>query len=206
MKNNVLICFLSCKKNNNLWEKLLNINNSIIFFGDPEINEPFIFKDNILTLKCNDTYDYLPVKIYLMIKAILKIRKFNNITHILKIDDWDTKVDNNTHNKLKYTNLTHYCGQNIINKYLGERKYHFNKCPLNSIWNNKMYNGNFVPWADGGCGYILSRVAMNIISIQRLTINKIYNNMIYEDVMIALLLYKSKIFPKKIPKIIIADK
>tara|TARA_B110001450_G_scaffold199823_1_gene188664 strand:- start:238 stop:717 length:480 start_codon:yes stop_codon:yes gene_type:complete len=156
---------MSCKKNDNLWGKLLKYNiNSIIFFGDPEINEPFTYKDNILTLKRNDTYDYLPVKIYLMIKAILKIPKFNDITHILKIDDWDTKIDNNIHNKIKNIKLSNYCGQRLNSRTsISNTKWHFNKCPLDSIWNNKKYEGKYVPWLDGGCGYILSRNAMNII-------------------------------------------
>ena len=207
MENNTLIVFLSCKKNNHLWDKLLGINiNSIIFYGDPEINEPFIYKDRILTLKCKDTYDYLPVKIYSMINSILKIPDFSNITHILKVDDWDTKVDENIHDEIKKINISDFCGQKLINRCVGGRRYHFGKCPINSIWHKREYKGNFVPWFDGGNGYILSRNAMNIISNENMTENEIHISHIYEDVMIALILHKHNIFPKKIKKIIIGDK
>jgi hypothetical protein len=207
MNNNILVVFLSCKKNNNLWEKLLNINiNSIIFYGNPEINEPFIYKNRILTLKCNDTYDFLPVKVYLMIKNILKIPEFNDITHILKIDDWDTKIDNNMYIKLKDINLSDYCGQQLNNKYNGDKRWHFNKCPIDSIWHNKEYDGKFVPWLDGGCGYILSKNAMNIISNSNISELEIYENIIYEDLMIAIILHKNNIYPKHIRQIIIGDK
>ena len=126
----------------------------IIFYGDPNINQPFIYKDRILTLKCEDTYDFLPVKVYLMVKAILKIPEFNSHTHILKIDDWDTKITDNIHDVLKSIQLFDYCGQKC-NTRDGMRSWHFNKCPLNSIWHNKLYTGKYVPWLDGGCGYIL---------------------------------------------------
>jgi hypothetical protein len=207
MDNNTLIVFLSCKKNNRLWKNLLDISiNSIIFYGDNEIDEPFIFNNRILTLKCHDTYDYLPVKIYCMINAILKISEFKNITHILKVDDWDTKVDQNIHNELKLIELSDYSGQKLNEQYFGDRKYHYNKCPIDSIWHNNIYRGEFVPWFDGGCGYILSRNAMNIISTEYTSVSDIHKLHIYEDTMIAIVLRKHNIFPKKIKKIIVGDK
>jgi hypothetical protein len=204
---NTLVVFLSCKKNNKLWDKLLNIDiNSILFYGDNEIDKPFIFNNRILTLKCKDTYDYLPVKIYLMIKAILQIEEFKNITHIIKVDDWDTKIDNNIHNKLERIVLSDYCGQKFNNQFFGDRRYHYNKCPIDSIWHNTIYRGEYVPWLDGGCGYILSRNAMNIISNEYTSVSDIHKSHIYEDTMIALILRKHHIFPKKINKIIVGDK
>ena len=204
-EKNLLVCFLSCKKNNHLWEGLSNYNfNKIIFCGDPDINEPYIFNNNILTLKCGDTYDYLPVKIYLMIKAVLEIPEFKNITHILKIDDWDTKIDNDITKKIDEINLHDYCGQQLHKDFFGMRNYHFNKCPKDSMWNDKKYEGDFVPWLDGGSGYILSKHAMQIIDNEFKSTDKIYENHIYEDVMIALILRKNAILPIVIEKIIIA--
>ena len=111
---NILICYLSCKKNDNLWENLLNKHtNSIIFYGNPNLEKNFTYKNRILTLKCEDTYDYLPVKIFLMIKYILKIQEFENITHIFKVDDYDTNVDKNINNKLNTIKLHDFCGQII---------------------------------------------------------------------------------------------
>ena len=113
--NNVLIVFLSCKKNSHLWDDLLKLrDNSIIFYGDENIKDDYILKDRILTLKCKDTYDHLPTKIVLMIKSILEIEEFKNITHIFKIDDYDTILPKNLNLQLFY--LNDYCGQELIKK------------------------------------------------------------------------------------------
>lgn len=207
MENKLLIVFLSCKKHNELWNKLLETtSNSIIFYGDPEITEPFIYKNRILTLKCNDTYDFLPVKVYLMIKTVLKIPELNNFSHILKIDDYDTKINNSIHDTIKDITLYDYCGQHLHNHCSGNRKWHLMKCPENSMWRYKKYNGKYVPWLDGGCGYILSKKSLNIISNMNLSVSEIYKNYIYEDIMIALFLYNNNIFPIEILKIIKGDK
>jgi hypothetical protein len=203
----LLIVFLSCYKNNHLWNNLLKtVSNCIIFCGNPDINEEFIFKDKILTLKCPDTYDYLPLKTFLMIKAVLNIPEFNNITHIFKVDDHDTRVDANINNAIEnIPSIAHidYCGQNINNHYYGNREWHFNKCPLDSIWHNKSYSGPYVPWVDGGCGYILSRKALHLICKE--TIDEVKEH-IYEDLMIALILHSNNIHPIKIQNIISGDK
>ncbi len=207
MKNKLLIVFLSCKKNYPLWNRLLTeTKNSIIFYGDPEITDQFIYKNKILTLKCNDTYDYLPVKIYLMINSILKIPELNGFSHILKIDDRDTKIDNSIHYKINEVVLSDYCGQYLHNHYSGNRRWHLKKCPLDSIWCNKQYDGEYVPWIDGGCGYILSKKALEIISSINMSLQEIYEKNIYEDLMIALILHNNNIYPKEIPKIIEGDK
>jgi len=203
----LLVCFLSCKKNQHLWERLSSFSfNKIIFCGDPNIDEPYILNNNILTLKCGDTYDYLPVKIFLMIRAVLEIPEFKNITHILKIDDWDTKIDDNIDKKIQFIDLADYSGQNIHRAYGGPRCWHFNKCPKKSIWHSKKYEGKYVPWLDGGCGYILTKNAMSVINQEFTSDNEVYNNHIYEDVMVALILRNNGIYPKVIEKIIIGDK
>lgn len=208
--NKVLICFMSCRKNNRIWKRLLNNNpinnnfNKLIFVGDSTINQPFIFKNNILIVKCEDSYDYLPVKVYLMIQAILKIPRFNNITHILKVDDHDTIIQYNFLNFLnRRITFPDYCGQKIQNYQNGNRLWHMNKCPFNSRWFNKEYEGNFSTWIDGGSGYILSKEAMKLIVSKRLPISTIHENFIYEDLMIALILKNYNIFPRQIAKIII---
>ena len=82
---NPLIVILSCQKNANLWDKLkAKSPNSIIFCGDPKLSSNYLIRDRILYLKCEDTYDHLPSKIYMMISAILEIEMFSTITHIFK--------------------------------------------------------------------------------------------------------------------------
>ena len=203
--NNVLVCFMSCMKNKELWENLLSHNlNSLIFVGDPNISEQFIYKDRILTLKCEDTYEYLPVKVYMMINAILNIPDFDDITHIYKIDDHDTKIPDNLNEMLKTIKLYDYCGQNI--NYRGPRNWHIGKCSHNNPWNEKIYKGKYKPWCDGGCGYLLSKKAMNYINECNLNREKIHDIYIYEDLMISLLLIDKKIYPNEIEDIINGDK
>jgi hypothetical protein len=210
---NPLIVILSCQKNANLWDKLKAKNpNSIIFCGDPKLSSNYLIRDRILYLKCEDTYDHLPNKIYMMISAILEIEMFSTITHIFKIDDHDTKFDKDLINKIKDIKSTtkNYCGQKVSSSVTSNeawlcRKYHYNKCPVTSIWHNKPYLGKYRTWCDGGCGYLLSRYAMKIISFELKQIN-IYENHIYEDVMIGNTLYKYNIEPEKIDNIIVGDK
>ena len=83
--------------------------------------------------------------------------------------------------------------------------WHFGKCPIDSFWHNKKYPGEFVDYIEGGAGWILSRKSMKIIRDTRLKKNHIYKNHIYEDIMLALLLRKNNIFPKRIPYIIESD-
>lgn len=206
----ILIVQMTCKKNKHLWNKLLNrVSNSIIFYGNPNLKHPYLFKDRVLQVKCQDTYDYLPDKVLLMIKAVLKIVYFNNITHILKIDDHDTSINNKVFNILNSIKLYDYCGQQVsrptdnIHYNSQFRKYHYGKCPKKSYWDNKIYRGNFCHYCLGGSGYLLSRKSMNILS--KTYSSKIYKTYIYEDVMIALFLKKKNIYPNKIKKIILDE-
>ena len=202
-KINPLIVVLSCQKNKHIWSKIINknIKNLIIFCGDPNLKSNYLYKNNILYLKCEDTYDHLPTKIYMMINAILDIDDFSSITHIFKLDDHDTVFDNNIIKKIKSLKRENmdYSGQNICD--VLDSKWHYNKCPKSSIWHNKPYSGDYVPWADGGCGYLLSRKSMGLIK-NNLSKNEIYKKHIYEDMMIALVLHNFNISPKKINNII----
>ena len=211
-----LIVILSCQQNEHLWDELLaRDKNVIIFCGDETLETDFILDNRILYLKCKDTYDHLPEKVYKMISSILKIPEYNNITHIMKIDDHDTYFNSKTNNIIKNTvnNHINYCGQTVQqyrkphNSYRGNNKWHFNKCPKNSIWYNFPYLGEYTPWVDGGCGYILSRKSMNLIKDNfKDDVSQIYKNHIYEDLMIGLVLRKYKIYPIKVNKLISGDK
>ena len=207
---NPLIVIMSCHKKSYLWSNLKKkINkNLIIFCGDPGLKSNYLYKDRILYLKCEDTYEHLPTKVYMMIIAILDINEFSSITHIFKLDDYDTKFDNTLINKIKHLKITgkNYCGQKVhYCPFNYDTKYHYNKCSKTSIWYNKEYKGNYVSWCDGGCGYLLTRHSMKLIK-NSLSKENIYKNHIYEDVMIALTLYKNNIQPTKIYNIIGGDK
>jgi hypothetical protein len=209
----LLTCVLSCQKNKELWPEILSRlqENIIIFSGGSDISylDP---TGKLLYLNCNDFYEGLPEKIICMIEQVLKLKEFNDVTHILKIDDHDTmftKDSIQTILKLKELNEYEYLGQNIqtVHPFIGgNRSYHFRKVTPGSYWDSRPYNGPYTDWADGGCTYILSRKALEIIhsKYNSSQLTKLRQNEIYEDLMIAKLLLP--IVPKKVSYNIKGDK
>ena len=214
-KINPLVVVMSCNKNRDLWKDILQCSsNCIIFTGNPDLDTEYKLVDRVLYLKCEDTYDHLPTKVYRMICSILDMEIFFKYTHIFKIDDHDTQFNDQTITNIKNIiyklkkigRMTDYLAQQINflqkrTKFLHKSTYHFGKCPKTSYWYQREYNGYATSWCDGGCGYILSKRAMDTIR-NRIHIDTIYKTHIYEDVMIALLLKKGHIVPTKIPPII----
>lgn len=213
----VLPVILSCLKNKHLWQNLLTKHQYSIIFCGAKINREYILHGRILYLNCDDNYEGLPEKIICMINAILQIKRFSHITHIIKIDDHDTNMSNlkqNLNSMRPIINANDYLGQSINYQQLkyGEFKgvvdWHFNKCSKKSHWYNKLYTGIYTPWADGGCGYILSVNAMRLINSKYGPKDKeiVSKNHIFEDLMIALILYEHNIHPVKIDNVIVGDK
>jgi len=138
-----------------------------------------------------------------MINEILYNPKFSDVTHILKIDDYEAM--NLTEEKIQhlysYNEIkeNHYIGQDLMTCDGNDsaRRYHYGKVTPNSEWDNKPYLGPFVDWFNGGKTYILSRYAMSCINSKYNTSNLdiVYRRDIYEDLMIAKCLYKHRIFP-----------
>ena len=82
-----------------------------------------------------------------------------------------------------------YAGK--VNPHPGNRNWHIGRCSKDCKFNNMPYAGIYVPWCEGGVGYILSRNAIN-----RLPDNINYRDHIYEDVMIAIFLKENNISPQ----------
>lgn len=213
-KINILVVVLSCVKNKHLWDDIKKrTNNKLIIITGSDKNENFYDeKYKILYLKCNDLYDGLPEKIICMIDQVLKNEEFKDITHIIKIDDHDTFFTNkNIHNlyKCKKLLLFDYLGQkiNTCNKE-NKGKYHFGKVPENSYWYNREASVPNIQYLDGGCIYILSRRAMEIINkkYNPSNIDTIRVNEIYEDVMVAKILNEHGIQPYQMNLGMIGDK
>ena len=209
----LLVIFLSCKKNKHTWDKIkeLNLDNYLIITGK-NMNENYKLENNILYMNCNDLYDGLPEKIIFMINYILNQKNYSNITHVLKIDDHDNKINNNTINLInKYKEIINsydYIGQKINTGSKIIKRWHFKKLSEKSRWYRKEYNGDYTPWADGGCSYILSRRSMNYInSIYNLdNLEELRNYHIFEDLMVALVLKKFNIKPHKLTYGVKGDK
>jgi len=153
-----------------------------------------------LYLKCSDTYEGLSEKMMCAINFILTSKYFENITHILKVDDHDTDFDLQTIKEisLKHKNILNsenYVGQNYVPINLLGRQHHFGKVSTNSIWFNKEYNGPVVPYLGGGETYILSKKALICLNENK---NMHYQFGSYEDVMMGFILNKYNIFPYKL--------
>jgi len=206
----ILVCIMSCMQNKELWANKLKIyDNSIIFVGGAKET----YYDNlnrVLYLNCNDLYDGLVEKMILLIEIVVKFGFFNDITHILKIDDHDTKFNENNITDLYNNELVinnDYVGQKI-NKCIPNETWHYGKVSEESFWFNKPYNKGRACWLDGGCGYILSKKAMQIINLEynSSNINILNKEEIYEDVTIGKILKKKGILPVLCDFNIIGDK
>jgi len=211
---NILVVVVSCNKHWHLWEGIKNrTNNDLIIITGSNKNENWYDKDGrIYYLKCSDLYDGLPEKIIVMIEQVLHNPEFNHITHIIKIDDHDNYFNDETiKNLYSYHELKQY-------NYLGQKKncwnnhttgnYHFGKVPENSYWYDRVADISNVTYFDGGCSYILSRKAMEIINrnYNSSNINKLRKEEIYEDLMIGKILQNNNIEPYQINYGIIGDK
>ena len=198
----VLTIVISCEKHRNLWKDILDkqIDNLIIVCGG-KFTTDFSLRDNILFLNCRDTYDGLPEKVICAHNAIANLERFNEITHILKVDDHDTIFTNDCIKRIeKYgeplLSKNHYIGQHIYSRCIGG--HHIDRCP-NSRWNKRLYEGDNTSYASGGFSYILDRFASQklIDEYSALDLKQIREKHIYEDLMVALIMKKHNIIPTK---------
>ena len=186
----LLYLFVSCKKNINnsnnrinTMMKRLKIKDYIIIVGGDENK----YNDNthILHINCNDHYEGLPEKIIKTYNFIYKNPIFSKYTFLVKMDD-DTIINKPINN----LDLCDYGGY-INNNPNSSRDWHIGKCNNKSVWNNKQYDGIFVPYCLGGYSYILSfRILSYFVNINN------YNDEIYEDLFIGKILNRNKIYPK----------
>jgi len=182
-----LIFIDSLKDINNILKK----KNIIFVISNPNIDDEYTFKNNILTIKCNNTFDYLQFKTFFTFQTILQIKELNMYTHIVKINynkNLNVYISPTiTSDKLKDIN---YCGKKLNT--VIERDWHFDKCPIYSSWYEKKYDGKCVPYIDGNSGYILSRHSLILICREKF---KEIKNHIYDDLMISIILSKHNITP-----------
>lgn len=217
----LLVLVLSCASHADLWPaKLEAFPDTVIAVGDPELKTDYELKDGILRLRCSDQYDALPEKVVYAIHAILRLPDFRTVTHLLKTDDHDNSYTATDIERVAgYSELRehHYMGVMIHGEKECEeimttdaynvRQYHFGKVSETSRWHNRPYTGEYVPWADGGQGYVVDRVAMRCINRQRnlRTISQVRDEEVFEDVMVAKLLRNFGILPAKALKLIEGD-
>jgi hypothetical protein len=140
----------------------------------------------LLRLPCNDTYAGLPDKVFHLYQAFLEDENFLRFTHLAKLDEDMTLLQ-----PIPGALLPDYGG--VIERKPGSRCWHLGKCP-GSPWNDRLYEGPFVPWALGGTGYILSKNACQAV-VQTAQPSE----EIYEDVMVGKALRAQGILPSWLP-------
>ena len=194
----ILVVVLSCKKNQDLWPRILerNVPNLIILCGGSEETK---LKEKILFLKCKDTYDGLSEKVIMAYDYFLNSSNIK-FTHILKADDHDTEftseqICNIQGNFKDILKSHHYIGQRIITPCMIGRTHHYNKVPKDSQWHNIPFNGPAISYLGGGETYILSKYAINLIINNKDEFHK-YGGL--EDIMIGSILLKYDIHPYKL--------
>lgn len=141
--------------------------------------------DKVVTVNCNDKYEGLPEKVLKTFRYITNTQCFDKYTHFVKLDE-DMKVIRPIPPEM----LCEIKYDGNFQRTEGNRKWHIGKCSSNSRWNNLEYKGPYVPWCKGGYGYIISRC-----SIDKIKNDETYEEHIYEDLYIALLLNNRKIYP-----------
>jgi hypothetical protein len=168
-----------------MMNELKNDNYIIVTGGHDECK--YSQDKHLLEINCNDYYEGLPEKVIKTYKFIYESKIFNNFTHFCKLDD-DIVIRQIINTSI----LTEYCG-NVHSTRTGNRKWHINRCSKDSLFNTTEYTGIFVPWCLGGCGYIISRNSLKILSA-----DTNYYNEIYEDLYVAKILRCKKIGPTNI--------
>ena len=208
---NVLFIRISCQKEKNHWPRLRKHNyNQVIVCGDPDLEENYKLEGDVLYLKCRDSYESLPEKVIAALNAVISIRKFDIFDRFLKLD-----FDNGVRTSSKIEECVDierndYVGQKIYTLKSGEnpRDYHFKRVSESSYWQGRKYTGPMVPYADGGCSYVLSRKAVTLITNDYGfdSLDEIRKTHIYEDMMIGVLLKRHNITPHRCYYRIAGDK
>lgn len=191
-------CFmgiLSCKKYKNRRDKQ-NLSNSIFeykyFVGDPTLTTA-IEEDQVVYLPCKDEYEFLPIKVLLMLDWIYKNKK---VDYVFKTDD-DIIFNFEKLQELYYfvsSNNIKYAGHFIsTNSYLSD--YHQDKCD-NEI-KNYLFLIKKCQYCAGG-GYFLSNDAIQTIIEKNTDYDKIMQTEIFEDYFIGRFLNENGIFPTSI--------
>lgn len=206
-----LLLRVSCQKESHKWKAFGHKTHSqIILCGDPNLKTNYKLENDILYLKCRDTYDALPQKMIAAFNAVLRIPEFKDVDRFIKLDS-DNRIRSSFRpNRDRVIASNHYVGQQIwwMKNKENPRGYHLGRVPKNSYWHNRKYTGEMKPYADGGCSYILSRKAVREITKQYGfdKLDQVYKEHIYEDMMVGLLLNKVGITPVKHRYFISGDK
>ncbi len=141
--------------------------------------------NEIHLLGCRDTYEALPEKVVMACRylATLPFEIFAKLDDdmVVSVAATPTRAADGD-----------YSGTVLRTE--GTRIWHQGKCTPGSPWNERRYEGAFVPWCEGGSGYLLSKRAVQIVS--GIDTDGLGEVEIYEDLMVAKALRRYGIYPK----------
>lgn len=147
-------------------------------------------QNKTLYINCNDKYEGLPEKIIKMFYFIVNCEKFNKYNYFFKLDQ-DMELQ-----KLVDPYVLNFdFGGYVWRSKSGNRSWHIGKCTPGSYFADKIYSGLYVPWCDGGRGYIVSRNALEKINFEHRISREEYRFQIYEDLYLAIVFRQLGIYP-----------
>ena len=144
-----------------------------IVVGDETVDDPIGRLDgDLLRLRCGDLYEHLPEKVVLFAHAVRRLETFENVTHVVKADDHDSRMSPRSLHRLVGTLKAEteptkwdYSGPWPLAQAPGEdgRRWHFGKVSPTSYWHDRRYEGNYGIWLAGGHTYVISARALDVI-------------------------------------------
>lgn len=178
------------------------INEYVIVLGDDSIPISY-FDDNakILYLKCHDAYENLPEKCICLFDYVYNDSRFKTFSYLYKLDDDCTFVKkvnlNDLYNRLSKSD---YGGIRIhgLHKKGCKRDNHFGKVTPGSYWDNRLAKPNSgigFGHVHGGCGLYISypMIYKVLQKYNKSNIDKLNENEIYDDVLIAEICFENKV-------------
>jgi len=191
---------LTCEKNKSSYEEKYNLFNKhncdfIFISGNPDQEYEYIYDESkkILFIKCSDNYDNLPLKVFMGIKYIVQLGKYDGI---FKLDD--------TSIVRRFAQLIDTVNKNLDKDYFGTIDQDNRNIPIYTLSKHRLGRFEFKDKYDGkkfnnsffchGCGYYISLKSCNII----LNNFNIIKENVLEDTCIGLILNTNNIFPIRI--------
>ena len=171
--------------------------------------------EHLLTVNVTDEYDMRPFLVLHTYQYIQESMSERDFTHLVKLNDRDSRVnqldklDERLLSQPEFGEMKEPDKSELVTyDYIGERilvkvnpTFHYKVVKEHSSWHERPYNGEIAVYADGGISlYVLTRVALENIYKYTSPLNpeNISRTYIFEDLMIALILKRYMMFPKRV--------
>ena len=206
---------VSSLKESPLWDNILITTDIGSEKQDNIPDRSYNEEDHLLTVNVTDEYDMRPFLVLHTYQYIQESMSDRDFTHLVKLNDKDSRV--NKLDKLDERLLSQPefgemkepdKSELVTHDYIGERilvkvnpTFHYKVVKEHSSWHERPYNGEIAVYADGGISlYALTRNALENIYKYTSPLNpeNISRTYIFEDLMIALILKRYMMFPKRV--------